>query len=181
VYRAETAKLLTRLKVRCAGCGYSLGGLGEPCCPECGRAVDLRSLGWFGMPAEIDAALRLRGPAECGRCHAVIVTSVEGCCGSCGTPISPEWIGVAAPKRGRRFGMSEAIIVGAVGVVLHVVPAAVFLVHGRAWGAALMGGLCLGWMAWMWRVRTGRARERPWLAAALAWGWVVWTALAALG
>lgn len=40
----ELRRYLAERDVPCPGCGYNLRGLGENCCPECGRELSYREL-----------------------------------------------------------------------------------------------------------------------------------------
>jgi len=119
---------LATLDVSCRGCGYSLRGVPEPACPECGRAV---------IHEDIDFALRPNlwtrlGPAALLGVAWAFLPAVLGLTLFVGyRGEAAEWL------KGHELGVGVAIYVGAfvLGAGLGLLP---------TWVQAVIGGYAFG-------------------------------------
>lgn len=174
VFDEEVARLIGETRARCRACGYTLGDLEQPRCPECGHAVTLRDVGEYGTTEETRTALRLHGPIPCGSCGEAIVEPAGAACPACHTRIKLSWIpAYAGGPRALRGPRRLATVVGAFGVVAQVIPAAVFFARGLE-GLLFVPAVVAGVWIWaVWRSRHHRHPPPAWALAAGPWAAVV--------
>ena len=183
VFDQEVIRLIGQTRAPCPACGYVLGDLEQARCPECGHRVTLPEVGAYGTTEETRTAVRLHGPIPCGACHETIVEPDGACCPACHTRIKLSWFPAYSRGPGALHGVRRAaLIVGALGVVAQVLPAAAFFANHLESLLFIPIVVTALWLWAAWRVRRDRRSTIPgWALAAGPWAavlpvvlWMIW-------